>query len=97
MRTHTISASMSRKANCYDNAHMESFPSHTQSKSAAGHSFANRAEARLPSVFEYVETFYNCVRLHGALGYFIPCGLRRLAWGLLSSMSLAKNLSVNTC
>jgi transposase InsO family protein len=37
--------------------------------------FATRAEARL-AIFEYVEVFYNRVRLHSALGYQIPCGLR---------------------
>jgi len=33
--------------------------------------FANLEEARL-SVFKYIETFYNPVRLHQALGYLSP-------------------------
>lgn len=34
-------------------------------------SFENQASARL-SVFKYIETFYNPVRLHQTLGYRSP-------------------------
>src|SRR5258705_47113 len=49
--------SMSRKANCYDNAHMESFWGTLKAEALAGRTFATRAAARL-AIFEYVETFY---------------------------------------
>jgi transposase InsO family protein len=69
--------SMSRKANCYDNAHMESFWGTLKAEALAGRTFATRAAARL-AIFEYVETFYNRVRLHSALGYQSPVDFEQL-------------------
>ncbi len=66
-----IHQSMSRKANCYDNAHMESFWATLKTEGLPRQSCATRAEARL-AVFDYVHTFYNRVRLHRALGYKSP-------------------------
>ena len=63
--------SMSRRANCYDNAHMESFWGTLKAELLAGKTFATRAQARL-AIFEYIETFYNRVRLHSALGFQSP-------------------------
>ena len=71
LRAHGIMPSMSRKANCYDNAHMESFWATLKAELVANRTFATRAEASL-AIFEYVETFYNRVRLHSALGYLSP-------------------------
>ena len=62
---------MSRRANCYDNAHMESFWGTLKAELVAGRTFATREQARL-AVFAYVEAFYNRVRLHSALGYKSP-------------------------
>ena len=62
---------MSRKANCYDNAHMESFWGTLKAEALAGRVFASRAEAGM-AIFDYVETFYNRVRLHSALGFQSP-------------------------
>ena len=66
-----LEASMSRRANCYDNAHMESFWGTLKAELVAGRTFTTRQEARL-AIFEYVEVFYNRVRLHSALGYKSP-------------------------
>lgn len=66
-----IHQSMSRKANCYDNAHMESFWATLKTEGLPRQSCATRAEARL-AVFDYVHTFYNRTRLHSALGYRSP-------------------------
>jgi putative transposase len=71
LKQHAITVSMSRKANCYDNAHMESFWATMKTEALVGRRFATRTEARL-AIFEYVETFYNRVRLHSALGYQSP-------------------------
>jgi transposase InsO family protein len=68
---HGLRASMSRKANCYDNAHMESFWATLKSEALASRTFATRTAAQL-AIFEYVETFYNRRRLHSALGYQSP-------------------------
>ena len=66
-----ITPSMSRKANPYDNAHMESFWATLKAEALSHRTFATRTEARL-AIFDYVETFYNRRRLHSALGYHSP-------------------------
>jgi putative transposase len=71
LRQKQIHQSMSRKANCYDNAHIESFWATLKTEALPRQSCATRAEARL-AVFDYVHTFYNRVRLHSALGYKSP-------------------------
>ena len=71
LRQHRCAVSMSRRANCYDNAHMESFWGTLKAELLASRTFATRTEARL-AIFEYVEVFYNRVRLHSALGYLSP-------------------------
>ena len=71
-----LTASMSRKANCYDNAHMESFWGTLKAEALAGRVFSTRHDARL-AIFDYVETFYNRVRLHSALGYRSPVDFER--------------------
>lgn len=71
LRQKQIHQSMSRRANCYDNAHMESFWATLKTEALPRQSCATRAEARL-TVFDYVHTFYNRVRLHSALGYKSP-------------------------
>jgi len=77
LSTHAITPSMSRKANCYDNAHMESFWATLKAEAIAGRTFTTRTQAQL-AIFEYVETFYNRVRLHSALGYHSPVDYEQL-------------------
>jgi transposase InsO family protein len=72
-----ITPSMSRKANCYDNAHMESFWGTLKAEALSGRTFATREQARV-AIFDYVETFYNRVRLHSALGYQSPVDFEQL-------------------
>ena len=64
-------ASMSRKANCYDNAAMEAFWSTLKLELVYRQSFATMQQARA-ALFEYIEVFYNRQRLHSALGYQSP-------------------------
>lgn len=67
-----LTASMSRKGNCYDNAHIESFWSSLKYEVVfTSPAFATRDEARM-AVFHYIETYYNRVRLHSSLGYLSP-------------------------
>ena len=68
---HGITCSMSRKGNCWDNAPMESFFATLKKELVHHEKYATRAEARR-SIFEYIETFYNRVRLHSSLGYVSP-------------------------
>ena len=68
---HGITPSMSAKGNCYDNAAMESF-FHTLKTELCDHEhYQTRQEARA-SVFEYIEVFYNRVRLHSTIEYCSP-------------------------
>jgi transposase InsO family protein len=71
LAAHRITASMSRKANCYDNATMESFWSTLKNELIHRHRFATRADASL-ALFDYIETFYNRRRLHSSLGFKSP-------------------------
>jgi len=64
-------ASMSRKADCYDNAPMESF-FHTLKTELVHHRhYTTRQEARR-DIFAYIEGFYNRTRRHSAIGYISP-------------------------
>jgi len=62
---------MSRRGCCYDNAVMERFFWSLKHEWTNHEQFANLEEARL-SVFRYIETFYNPVRLHETLNYVSP-------------------------
>lgn len=63
--------SMSRRANCYDNAQAESFFARFKTELLEGGSFANLEQAR-SETFSYIEGYYNCHRRHSALGYQTP-------------------------
>jgi putative transposase len=66
-----ISCSMSRKANCWDNAVVESFFSTLKREWVQGKVYRTRAEARA-DIFYYIETWYNRKRRHSTLGYLSP-------------------------
>ena len=66
-----IRCSMSRRANCWDNAVAESFFSTLKVEWLDHHRFLTRAEARA-AAFDFIETFYNRQRRHSALGYETP-------------------------
>jgi putative transposase len=68
---HGITCSMSRKADCWDNAPMESFFASLKKELVHGANFATRSEARA-AIFEYIEVFYNNQRRHSSLGYVSP-------------------------
>ena len=68
---HRLLASMSRKGNCYDNAFIESFWSTLKYELVYHHRFTTLAEART-AIFDYIETFYNRIRIHSALAYLSP-------------------------
>jgi putative transposase len=66
-----IKQSMSRKANCSDNAVAESFFKTLKVECVYHQKYNTVQEAGL-SVFEYIETWYNSRRLHSSLGYLTP-------------------------
>lgn len=73
-----IVCSMSRKADCWDNAVAESFWSTLKSELVYRTTFETREQARL-AIFEFIEVFYNRKRLHSHLGYRSPAAFESLA------------------
>lgn len=71
-----ITCSMSRRANCWDNAPAESFFASLKKELVHSESYATRADARA-SLFEYIEVFYNRIRRHSSLGYMSPVEYER--------------------
>jgi putative transposase len=76
LASHGITCSMSRRANCWDNAPMESFFASLKRELVHDEDYATRAEARA-SLFEYIEVFYNRIRRHSSLGYRSPAEYER--------------------
>lgn len=71
LRKHRCRSSMSRKGDCWDNAVAESFFRSLKIEAVYGERFESREKLR-QSVFEYIEVYYNRVRLHSANGYISP-------------------------
>jgi len=71
LATYQMEPSMSRRANCYDNALVESFFATLKAECFGEQEPLNQQQARL-MIFDYIETFYNPKRLHSALGYQSP-------------------------
>lgn len=68
---HGFIASMSRRANCYDNAAMESFWSTLKLERLFREKLHDKWHAHR-ALFHYIDGFYNPRRLHSALGYRSP-------------------------
>ena len=68
---HGLTASMSAKGNCYDNAAMESWNHSLKVEAIHSERFTTREQA-CAHVFEYIEVDYNRNRLHSTLGYLSP-------------------------
>jgi len=68
---HHITQSMSRKGNCWDNAVAESFFHTLKCELIHQIKFKNREEAK-NAIFEYIEVFYNRIRIHSTNNYFSP-------------------------
>ncbi len=66
-----IQVSMSRTANCYDNAVLESFFATLTKECTDRVRFQSRQQAR-SAIFEYLVCFYNPIRLHSTLSYVSP-------------------------
>lgn len=66
-----VKQSMSRKANCWDNAVAESFFKTLKTELIYHYNYHTRNQAEV-AVFEYIEVWYNRKRLHSSLGYVTP-------------------------
>jgi putative transposase len=73
-----IEVSMSRTGDCYDNAAMEAFFATLTKECTDRVRFQTRQEAR-SAIFEYLECFYNPVRLHSTLQYVSPVAFEQAA------------------
>lgn len=71
-----IVCSMNGVGQCWDNAPVESFFGRLKCEVAPGEMFATRDQARA-ELFEYLEVFYNRVRLHSSLGFLSPIEFER--------------------
>jgi transposase InsO family protein len=73
---HKLLQSMSGVDNPYDNAFMESYFSRFKAELLQGGAFEGLDNARA-EIFEYIETYYNPIRRHSALGYISPVAFER--------------------
>jgi putative transposase len=72
--SHGITCSMSRRADCYDNAVMEAFFSTVKREEAE--CFPSYTDAKM-ALFDYIEVFYNQRRRHSTLGKISPAAFER--------------------
>ena len=71
LRAHGIRPSMGSIASPWDNAPTESLISTIKAECTDRRVFETRDDARL-AIFDYIEVFYNRLRMHSALGYLSP-------------------------
>jgi putative transposase len=76
LATQGITCSMSRRADCYDNAVMESFFATVKKEEADR--FPSYSDAKMV-LFDYIEVFYNQRRRHSTLGQISPAAFERRA------------------
>ena len=76
LASHGIACSMSRRADCYDNAVMEAFFSTVKREEAE--KFPTYGDAKM-GLFDYIEVFYNHRRRHSTLGKISPAKFEREA------------------
>lgn len=63
--------SFSRKGNPYDNACIESFHSVLKKEEIYRHTYTDFNEAKA-AIFEYIESWYNRIRIHSSINYMTP-------------------------
>ena len=71
LKDYRMIQSMSRRANCWDNAPMESFFKTLKVERVYQLRYDTRADARL-DIVDWIEGFYNRQRMHSSIGYQTP-------------------------
>ena len=71
LQEYSMTCSMSRKGNCWDNAPTESWFNSFKNERVHGVQYATHADMKAAS-FESIEVFYNRKRQHSTLGYRSP-------------------------
>lgn len=77
LAAHGITASMSRKGNCWDNAVAESFFATLERELIDDADWETHEQAKR-DIFEFIEIWYNRQRLHSTLGYMTPVSYEAL-------------------
>ena len=77
LQLYSIEQSMSRKANCSDNAVSDSFFLSLKTEWGNHERYVTRDAAKA-SLFDYIEGFYNRQRLHSSNGYLSPVAFEML-------------------
>ena len=85
LKAHNLSASMSRRGNCYDNAVAESFFQLLKRERIRRKIYLNREDARR-DVFDYIELFYNPKRRHGYTNGLSPVEFENQYFNRLKSV-----------
>ena len=80
LASHGLTASMSRRGNCWDNAVVESF-FHTLKTELVYHRRYLTGEEARQDIFEWIEVFYNRTRRHSTLGYRSPAEFEAMGMG----------------
>ncbi len=83
LATHGITVSMSRTADCFDNALAESFFGSLKRELVDDAHWPTRRAART-AIFDWLEVFYNRQRLHSALGYRSPAAFEATSYPLVA-------------
>jgi putative transposase len=78
-----ITCSMSRRANCWDNAVAESFFGTLKTELIHPRIFSTRALARTV-IAEWIEVFYSRQRIHSTIGYLSPVQFEEDYWFTLN-------------
>jgi putative transposase len=71
LRQHQMIPSMSRPANPYDNASCESFLKTLKREEIYANTYRDLEHLRM-NMAAFIDQYYNCIRLHSALGYRPP-------------------------
>ena len=77
LKDHQLICSMSGKGCCYDNAVSETFFHTLKVECLNDYYFYNRDEAKTV-IFEYIEIYYNHVRMHSSIDYKTPVQFEQL-------------------
>jgi putative transposase len=77
-----ITCSMSRRANCWDNAVAESFFGTLKTELVHRYTFQTHRKARTV-IAEWIEVFYNRQRIHSSIGYVSPVQFEEDYWRTL--------------
>ena len=71
LQAYGIKQSMSRRGNCWDNSVSESF-FHTLKVELIHHEIFETREEAKQAIFDYIEIYYNKIRMHSANDYLSP-------------------------